>query len=141
MTGMPIEVTDELELRLGDGVAGPLLRLVPGTGAFTEPEPESRSIDHAALGGIVGRDPGAWLTLADPVASWHHARVFVQADRWWLQDLGSTNQTLVNGYPTPDTSLYQTIRYSSGTLSWFGARGPWNQSKGLSSLSTTCPGR
>lgn len=45
----------------------------------------------------VGRAPGSELTLADRTVSGRHARIVRLADGYWLEDLGSTNGTFVNG--------------------------------------------
>ena len=48
-------------------------------------------------GVIIGRNTEAGLTVADPEVSRRHARIDFVAPRFYLQDLGSTNGTLVNG--------------------------------------------
>ena len=54
--------------------------------------------DHA-LGGecVVGRHPQVTFVLDDHLASRRHFRVFQQGGVWLMEDLGSTNGTLVNG--------------------------------------------
>jgi len=54
--------------------------------------------DHA-LGGecVVGRHPSATFVLDDHLVSRRHFRVLAQGGVWLLEDLGSTNGTLVNG--------------------------------------------
>jgi pSer/pThr/pTyr-binding forkhead associated (FHA) protein len=54
--------------------------------------------DHA-LGGecIVGRHPSATFVVDDHLMSRKHYRVFQQGTVWLVEDLGSTNGTLVNG--------------------------------------------
>jgi len=49
------------------------------------------------LGGeaIVGRDPGVDIRIDHPSVSRRHARVTVVGDGVFIQDLGSTNGTLV----------------------------------------------
>ncbi len=47
----------------------------------------------------VGRSSQADLTVRDPSLSRQHARVELVGDEIWLQDLGSTNGTRVNGEP------------------------------------------
>ena len=54
---------------------------------------------------VIGRDPGADLTIADPLVSSHHARVEDRGDSWAVVDLGSRNGTLVNGQPTTESVL------------------------------------
>jgi hypothetical protein len=53
----------------------------------------------------IGREPACDLTLTDETVSRWHASLTRTADRWLLDDLGSTNGTRVNGWrvsaPTP----------------------------------------
>lgn len=46
---------------------------------------------------VVGRDEGCGIRLDDPSVSRRHARVLVQDDHATVEDLNSTNGTLVNG--------------------------------------------
>jgi len=46
----------------------------------------------------IGRAPGCAVALpTDTFVSQVHARVFRRGDEYWVEDLGSTNGTLVNG--------------------------------------------
>jgi pSer/pThr/pTyr-binding forkhead associated (FHA) protein len=46
----------------------------------------------------IGRAPGCAVALpSDTFVSQVHARVFRRGDEYWVEDLGSTNGTLVNG--------------------------------------------
>ena len=45
----------------------------------------------------LGADPGNDLVLNDALVSGRHARLRWDGAGWWLEDLGSTNGTLVNG--------------------------------------------
>ena len=45
----------------------------------------------------IGRDAGNDIALPDEAASARHARLELQDGEWWIEDLGSTNGTLVNG--------------------------------------------
>lgn len=53
----------------------------------------------------LGRAPASELVLADESVSWHHAQVWVEGPRVWVQDLASRNGTFVNDArvrgPTP----------------------------------------
>ena len=46
---------------------------------------------------VVGRAQSCTLVLDDDYASSRHARFFPQGDVWFVEDLGSTNGTFVNG--------------------------------------------
>ena len=48
---------------------------------------------------IIGRGPACDLILEDSTVSSHHARLFYRQGHWWLEDLHSTNGTLINGEP------------------------------------------
>ncbi|MBO0924421.1 FHA domain-containing protein [Cellulomonas sp. zg-ZUI199] len=54
---------------------------------------------------LVGRAPSCTLVLDDDYSSSRHARIFPQGDRWFVEDLGSTNGTFVGEsrveQPTP----------------------------------------
>lgn len=56
---------------------------------------------------MIGRSPDSTLVLEDGYASAQHARIFFDADTWWVEDLNSTNGTIVGGsrisVPTPLT--------------------------------------
>lgn len=45
----------------------------------------------------IGRSPACTLVLEDSYASSQHARIFPKDGSWWLEDLGSTNGTLLAG--------------------------------------------
>lgn len=46
---------------------------------------------------VIGRNPTCDIVLAHPAVSRIHARLSFRGGSWILQDLGSTNGTLVNG--------------------------------------------
>ncbi|NLY52172.1 MAG: FHA domain-containing protein [Firmicutes bacterium] len=59
----------------------------------------SKSSQTAFLGDeiLLGRDPKSDLVLEDPFVSATHARIYRQGGEFWLEDLGSTNSTYLNG--------------------------------------------
>jgi len=44
----------------------------------------------------IGRDPQVDLVIPSPAVSRRHARLFRQDDRYWIEDLGSSNKTYLN---------------------------------------------
>ena len=46
---------------------------------------------------VVGRDPASGICLDDPCVSWTHAALRRRRDAVYVQDLGSTSGTFVNG--------------------------------------------
>ena len=48
---------------------------------------------------LLGRGGDCDIVLDDPQVSRHHARLKWEADNWFVEDLGSTNGTQVNGIP------------------------------------------
>jgi len=48
---------------------------------------------------IIGRGHDAQLRLSDPGVSRHHAQVELRGGAVWLEDLGSTNGTTLDGAP------------------------------------------
>jgi len=64
----------------------------------------------------IGRAPGCAVSLtADSFVSQVHARVFRRGDELWVEDLGSTNGTLVNGRPASvATPLHRGDRVQVG---------------------------
>ena len=48
---------------------------------------------------VVGRSPSSDIVIGEPFVSASHARFTLQGPALVLEDLGSTNGTLVNGHP------------------------------------------
>ncbi len=69
----------------------------------------------------VGRDEACELTLPNEMASRHHARLTVEGDKLFVEDLGSTNGTWINGKKTSgraevshgDELRFDTTRYKA----------------------------
>ncbi|MDQ7029701.1 MAG: FHA domain-containing protein [Ardenticatenia bacterium] len=47
----------------------------------------------------IGRDLDNDIVVADTYTSSRHARIERRDGRWWLEDLGATNPTCLNGHP------------------------------------------
>ena len=48
---------------------------------------------------IIGRDPNCECTINSKTVSTHHARLSYDRGQWWVEDLESTNGTLLNQEP------------------------------------------
>jgi hypothetical protein len=67
---------------------------------------EGEGKDHALSGTcIVGRHASANFVLGDQLASRNHFRIVSEAGAWFVEDLGSTNGTIVNGKRAKRTQL------------------------------------
>lgn len=78
------------------------VRSVPAASArtlFVVEQPEAlRGREFLVVGeATIGRAPECAIMLLDGYVSSHHARVFMRGGRLWVEDLKSTNGTLVNG--------------------------------------------
>ena len=91
--------------------APPAVRTEAGTGAFalavTEGESPGRCIAIGPAPTIIGRGFGVDLQIRDPTVSRHHCVVWCTADRCWVRDLGSTNQTRVNNRQSLVTEIVE----------------------------------
>lgn len=64
---------------------------------------------------LIGRSPSSTLVVDDDYASSNHARIFLQNDAWFIEDLGSTNGTLINDVAiTSPTELRPGVRARIG---------------------------
>ncbi len=66
---------------------------------------QGRRFTIPAAGARVGRSSGNDIVLADPALSRFHCRLFFKDGGLWINDLGSTNASLVNGKPVADRPL------------------------------------
>jgi len=81
-----------LREELGVRPRPPRLRVVGGPGL-----PSGKKIDIGAAT-VIGREDNVGIHLdGDEFASGQHARIEPRADGVWVEDLGSTNGTFVNG--------------------------------------------
>lgn len=64
--------------------------------AVREGELAGREIEISGDSLLIGRTPDTNWRIHSPKISRHHARVYWQAGRWWIEDLGSKNGTFVN---------------------------------------------
>ncbi len=76
---------------------------------------KGKSITVPPEGARMGRSSKNDIVLVDPLLSRHHCRFFWKTDAGlWLSDLGSANNTLVNGQPIQETALNPEDRIELG---------------------------
>lgn len=93
---------------------GPRLIVIAG-GASDRPAGSSFALAAVTS---VGRDLDNLVVLQDPTVSGRHAVIHHRDGAWWVEDLGSTNGTRLNGRPTPPL---QPALLRSGDLLQFGS--------------------
>ncbi len=71
------------------------------------------SFQHAPVS--IGRDPSNDLVLTDPEASRRHARIVADDAGLWIEDLGSSGGTIVDGRRVPRAELRQGAEISLGS--------------------------
>ncbi len=58
---------------------------------------EPGTVFDLSHGATMGRSDSADILIDDPFASSAHARIFSRGDFMWIEDMGSTNGTYLNG--------------------------------------------
>lgn len=53
----------------------------------------------------IGRDPSCECVINSKTISSHHARLSYHQGQWWVEDLGSTNGTLLNQEPVTNPAV------------------------------------
>jgi hypothetical protein len=81
--------------RAADGAVRALGTLIVERSAGHAPRVGERFSLRASTS--IGRDAGNDVPLSDEAASARHAVLELRDGEWWVEDLGSTNGTLVNG--------------------------------------------
>ncbi|MFT4148289.1 MAG: FHA domain-containing protein [Micrococcaceae bacterium] len=71
----------------------------PRTLVITEGPRSGTAMRLGAQAIVLGRAEDSTIVLDDDYASGRHARLFPQGSRWFVEDMGSTNGTLLNGLP------------------------------------------
>src|SRR5215472_1602506 len=64
---------------------------------------------------LIGRSSDLDMVLVEDMVSRKHARIAMQADQIWIEDLGSTNGTFVNGEKIKRARLKEGDRVLIGT--------------------------
>ena len=73
-------------------------RRIPGISLLVRHEAGTSSLKYFSQAEIVlGRDPGCDIPLTDDTVSTRHAQLTYHHNQWWLEDLESTNGTILNG--------------------------------------------
>lgn len=94
----------EMILRLGDQKHGPTITLTR-VDADLRDAPAADSTRAKGPIRIIGRDPSCDIVIDDRSASRRHARLVTIGGTTTIDDLGSSNQTLVNGVPVRTATL------------------------------------
>lgn len=76
------------------------LRVVPCRG-----DPFFHTLEGESL--VIGRSAEAELEIPDRFLSRLHARLFLDKDSWWVEDLDSRNGTRINGRPIKKPSTFK----------------------------------
>ena len=63
---------------------------------FDEGPDSGKEIELSLDEFYIGRDPMVDLAIPSPAVSRRHARLFQQGERFFIEDLGSSNKTYVN---------------------------------------------
>jgi len=75
-------------------------RRVPGISLTVRHGSDTPILKHFAQPEItLGRDPGCDIPLIDDTVSTRHAQLTYHHGQWWLDDLASTNGTILNEAP------------------------------------------
>jgi len=73
-------------------------RRIPGISLSVRHEAGTSSLKYFSQAEIIlGRDPGCDIPLSDDTISTRHAQLTYHHNQWWLEDLASTNGTILNG--------------------------------------------
>lgn len=73
-------------------------RRIPGISLTIRQEAGTSSLKYFVQPEIIlGRDPGCDIPLIDDTVSTRHAQLTYHHNQWWLEDLASTNGTILNG--------------------------------------------
>jgi FHA domain len=85
--------------RLVEALAATMRRVTTSSAEDSRAEPVLLALDWSGAQRelILGRNPSCDVVLSDPGVSRCHARLFFRDGSWVLQDLASTNGTMVNG--------------------------------------------
>lgn len=80
---------------------------------------DHQSVSHILKEGqpaTVGRHPESLIYIEDPSVSVHHAILNQDTKDWYVQDLGSSNGTSINGAPIEEAKLGDGDRVNFGNV-------------------------
>jgi pSer/pThr/pTyr-binding forkhead associated (FHA) protein len=105
-------ISSDTASRLGVKGAGAVLVVVDDTGTATE----KISVTRTPV--VIGRMSSCDVVLADSNVSRRHAELRREGDEWIIEDLGSTNGTLVDGKLAKQHSLHggETLGFGTSAL-------------------------
>jgi len=69
------------------------------------PEEDRRTVQIPETGLLIGREPSCDLCMADEFVSAKHCRIFSENGTLFLEDLGSTNGTSIDGMEVEEKSV------------------------------------
>ncbi len=118
LTWVIITIWGELRLRSQEIGA----RKIPALTLRPLGEDDLAPLRFGAAQVTIGRHPACDCAIDDTTVSAHHARLIYRNNQWWVEDLNSTNGTLLNGQRliTPivltsgDTLQFGKVKFSIG---------------------------
>ena len=69
------------------------------------PEEDRRTVQIPEAGLLIGREPSCDLCLTDEFVSAKHCKIFSENGTFFLEDLGSTNGTTIDGMEVEEKSV------------------------------------
>ncbi len=91
-----LHATAQTAAMLPDELVPTLVVVDVASGANGTPELVGRRYP-LGISNLIGRDPSNSIAIPDPYVSRQHARLDFRDGEWWIEDLASSNGTLVEG--------------------------------------------
>ena len=80
-----------------DGAPGGAVAVSPRLEVVAAPDHRRGAAYDVREGAVLGRADGSDIRIEDPFASSAHARIFPRGEHLYIEDMGSTNGTFLNG--------------------------------------------